>query len=497
MCFWQRSFQKKGEGVGSRNKKYVLIIGAGPAGITAGVELLKSQQFDVTVLERDSVVGGLAKTTDYKGCKYDIGPHHFITEDPAIEEWWKDLMKDDFIKHKRFTRIYYNDHFFHYPLEPTNVIKGLSLIECARSILSYTYYRLFPIKNPKTFEDWVTNKFGYRLFSIFFKTYTEKVWGIKCNKISSDWSAQRIKGFSLSKAIFYAFFGKWFKKNAPRTINNEFYYPSLGSGTLWNKAAQQISNHNHGLVRMNEEVVTIEHHNNYIDALITQHTSSKPQSGAKKLHRIEADYFLSTMPLRTLILSMDPPAPQSVIQAANSLKYRGLITINLIVKKANVCPDHWLYVHEKKVRMGRVGNMNNFSMKMSNNPEHTALSLEYFSFTDEPFWQTEDSELVKLGAQELETIGLAKAEEVIDGFIMRTSEAYPVYDEHYKEHLGEVLGYLSTFKNLHLMGRNGLHRYNNMDIAMLSAMNVVEKLVKEQSTQTTQSKKKSPSQATL
>lgn len=483
--------------MGNKNKKYVLVIGAGPAGLTAGIELLKSNQFDVTVLERDSVVGGLAKTTDYKGYKYDIGPHHFITEDPAIEKWWKELMKDDFIEHKRFTRIYYNNHFFHYPLEPVNVIKGLSLFECMRSILSYAYYRFFPIKKAVTFEDWVTNKFGYRLFSIFFKTYTEKVWGIECSKISSDWAAQRIKGFSLSKAIFYAFFGRWYKKNAPRTINNAFYYPSQGSGTLWEKAALQVYEHEHGLVRLNEEVVTIEHHNNYIDALITQSTGCSTRGGAKKLHRAEADYFLSTMPLKTLILSMDPVAPQSVIDAARALKYRGLITINLVVNKPDVCPDHWLYVHEKSVRMGRVGNMNNFSLKMSNNPNHTALSLEYFSFTDEPFWEKSEKELVELGATELEMIGLAKKEEVIDGFIMRTSEAYPVYDENYKEHLSEVLGYLSTFKNLHLMGRNGLHRYNNMDIAMLSAMSVVNKLIKEQPSSTKSRKQQSSSQATI
>lgn len=464
----------------SNTKKKIIIIGAGPAGLTAGCELLKNSQCTVTVLERDAVVGGLAKTTDYKGCKYDIGPHHFITEDARVETWWKELMQEDFIRHKRFTRIYYNNHFFHYPLEPVNVLKGLSLFECAHSIISYLRYRLSPINPVTSFEDWVTNKFGHRLFSIFFKTYTEKVWGIGCKELSADWAAQRIKGFSLSKAIFYAFFGKWFKKNAPRTINDAFYYPSQGAGTLWEKAAKKITATDQGALYLQQEVVSLEHRDHTIEAVIVRDTGIPGQEKTgQKLTRYTGDYFLSTMPLQKLIMSMDPQPPAAVIKAAKALAYRGLITVNLIINKTSVCPDHWLYVHEKKVRMGRVGNMNNFSLSMSDHPEHTALSLEYFAFVDEAFWQRSDQDLITLGAQELEIIGLIKKDDVIDGMVMRTAEAYPVYDHLYKEHLGAVLDYLSNFKNLHLMGRNGLHRYNNMDIAMLSAFSVVEKIEHE------------------
>jgi protoporphyrinogen oxidase len=466
--------------VGSKTKKHVLVIGAGPAGLTAGVELLKTDRYAVTLLEREDVVGGLARTTDYKGCKFDIGPHHFITEAPHIEAWWKAVMKGDFIKHKRFTRIFYNRHFFHYPLDPVNVIRGLNIFECARSILSYLRYRFFPIKEIKSFQDWVTNRFGARLFSIFFKTYTEKVWGIECHKISSDWAAQRIKGFSLSKAIFYAFFGRWFKKNAPRTLSDEFYYPSRGAGTLWQKVSDQINDFDHSRTYLNQEVVTIEHEDNRITAVMTKNTSTKKKGLAQKPKRIEADYFLSTMPLKTLIHSLDPIAPDKVLRAADSLRYRGLITINLIVKATDVCPDHWIYVHEKTVRMGRIGNMNNFSVKMSDSPDHTALSLEYFAFIDEPFWKKPDDELIAIGTRELESTGLIPKGSVVDGMIMRTSEAYPVYDQNYKEHLSCVLTYLQGFSNLHLMGRNGLHRYNNMDIAMLSALDVVKKITEEQ-----------------
>ncbi len=461
-------------------KKRAIIIGAGPAGLTAGIELLKTGNFEVTVIERDAVVGGLAKTTDYKGCKYDIGPHHFITDSSKIQTWWEDLMEGDFLKHKRFTRIYYKKHFFNYPLEPLNVVIGLNLFECARSIFSYIYYRFFPITEVRSFQDWVTNKFGYRLFSIFFKTYTEKVWGIACDKISADWSAQRIKGFSLSKAIFYAFFGRFFKKNAPRTINDTFYYPSLGSGALWAKASLKIVNHDDGRLVMQQSVVKIQHDGAKILSISTCSEEEKRSGGLQKKIDYTGEHFFSTMPLRELILAMDPLPPEVVISAAKSLMYRGLITVNLIVNKTQICPDHWLYIHEKDVRMGRIGNMNNFSPKMVNDPSHTALSLEYFSFVDEEFWFKSDYELVEIGKQELEKIGLVKAAAVVDGMVMRTSEAYPIYDENYKQHLNVVLSYLAQFDNLHLMGRNGLHRYNNMDIAMLSAMEVVDKVIAQE-----------------
>ncbi len=461
----------------SDKKKHALIVGAGPAGLTAGVELLKTGKFKVSLIEREKMVGGLARTTDYKGYKFDIGPHHFITEAAHIEKWWKDLMGKDFIALKRFTRIYYNKHFFNYPLDALNVVRGLRITECVRSVLSYVWIRLFPIKEVKSFQDWVTNKFGARLFNIFFKTYTEKVWGIPCNKISSDWAAQRIKGFSLSKAIFYAFFGRWFKKNAPRTLSDTFYYPPYGSGTLWNKVASNITSHPGGSITLDELVVSLSHENQKITAV---YSSKVGGTSTKKLDAHVADYFFSTMPLRKLILSMDPAPPEAIRKAAQSLGYRGLITVNLIIDKANMFPDHWLYIHEKSVKMGRIGNMNNFSLGMVADTGHTALSLEYFTFVDDEFWKQTDEELLELGAKELEKIGIVDASRVIDGMIMRTSEAYPLYDENYREHLTAVLGYLSQFENLQLMGRNGLHRYNNMDLAMISAMEAVQKVLDQE-----------------
>ena len=463
-----------------KNKK-VVIVGAGPAGLTAAAEFLKNNKFEVNILEKDSVVGGLSKTTEYNGAKFDIGPHHFITSAQEIDDYWTDLMKDeqgganDFKKLNRFTRIYYKKKYFHYPLQALNVIKNLSFLECVKCVLSYIKISLFPIKKVKTFQDWVANKFGYRLFSIFFKTYTEKLWGIPCTKISADWASQRIKGFSLSKAIFYAFFGKWFKKNAPRTLSDEFRYPQMGAGTLWQKLADNFSKNKNSKIFLSEEVVGITHKNNKIKIVSTR-SSNIPKGVTQRLKEYEVDYLLSTMPLKTLILSMDPLPGHQVVKAARKLIYRGLVTVNFIVNKKNICPDHWLYIHEKEVDMVRIGNMNNFSSKMINNENYTALSLEYFTMQGSDFWQKSDENLIKIGKKELSKLGLLKESEIIDGMVLKVPEAYPVYDQNYKEYLNVVLDYLAQFSNLQLMGRNGQHRYNNMDIAMISAMEAVDKI---------------------
>lgn len=458
-------------------KKKAVVIGAGPAGLTAAQELLQTRQFAVSVLEKEKMVGGLARTTEFKKCHFDIGPHHFLTDSPKILQWWRGIMGADFSEHKRFTRIFYKKHYFNYPLQPINVIRGLNIIECARSISSYAWIRLFPIKEVRSFEDWVTNKFGRRLFFHFFKTYTEKVWGIECHRISADWSAQRIKGFSLSQAIFYAFFGRWCSaKNKPRTLSDAFYYPALGCGVLWNKVADQVTADASGMIALNTEVIGIEHENDRIVSISTKATSAKKARGAATaITYYDVDYCFSSMPLRALILALEPAAPPQVIAAAKALRYRGLITVNLIVNRPHIFPDHWLYIHEKEVRMGRIGNMNNFSSHMVDDAtKRTALSLEYFTFTDEPFWFKSDYELVEIGKRELEKMGIVQSASVVDGMVLRVPDAYPVYDEHYKEHLGTVLQYLERFSNLKMMGRNGLHQYNNMDVAMLSAMDAVD-----------------------
>ncbi len=443
-------------------QKRALIIGAGPAGLTAGYEFAKNHGFAVTIIDKDSLIGGLSKTTEYKGCRFDIGPHHFITEHKHIELWWKSIMGANFIKLKRFTRIYYKKRFFHYPLQPLNAVTNLTLLECVQSVGSYAKACLFPVRNVVSLQDFFVNRFGYRLFSMFFKNYTEKLWGIPCEKISADWAAQRIRNFSLFKAIFFAFFGRWFKKHAPRTIQDEFYYPAHGAGTLWERVGFHIKSCDNCSIGLSEKVVSFEHNNKTISAALTQ-----------KLNRYEADYFFSTMTLCDLVHSLDPLPPAVVLRAAKTLRCRSLIVINLIVNKADICPDHWLYIHEQRVQHIRMGNMNNFSLKMVDHPDHSALSFEYFLFEGDPLWNMTDAELVTLCKHEFGLLGLAKEEAVLDGMVMRTTDAYPIYEENYKEQLNIVRSYLNRFENLQLIGRNGTHSYNNMDVAMLSAMNAV------------------------
>lgn len=469
-------------------KKTVVIVGAGPAGLTAGIEFLKNENFSVNLIEKDNTVGGLAKTVSYKDYKYDIGPHHYITDSKKIESWWKSFFLKEFITLHRFTRIYYKNHFFHYPLEPINVLKGLNIFECIICVTSYLKARLFPYKNPKNFKEWIINSFGKRLFNIFFKTYTEKLWEIPCENISADWATQRIKTFSLSKAIFYAFFGQFFRKNTPRTIQKNFLYPIKGSGSFWEKVAVKLNSSRSGAIKLNEEVISIKHLQNKITTIFTKNTKIKNQT-TLKLNQYKCDYFLSTMPLRDLIARMDPLPPKKITFAAKRLKYRALSIVNFIIDKKNVCPDHWLYIHEKNLKLVRIGNMNNFSIKLLPNAEHTALSLEYFSFTTDNFWKIPDSELIDLAKNELEKIGLVKKSQILDGMVLKIADAYPVYELNYKEDLNLVLDYLTKFKNLKLIGRNGAHQYNNMDTAMLSAMKAVNEIIMEKTEQTMHNKR--------
>ncbi|KKQ33597.1 MAG: Amine oxidase [candidate division TM6 bacterium GW2011_GWF2_37_49] len=462
-----------------KNKKEAVIIGAGPAGLTAGFELLKTQKFAVNIIEKDDQIGGLAKTVSYKNYKYDIGPHHYVTESKEIENWWKDIVKDEFIPLKRFTRIYYNRHFFLYPLEPINALLGLNIFESIRCVCSYFRYKIFP-KKVASYEDWLTNRFGKRLFEIFFKSYTEKLWGIPCSQISADWAAQRIKNFSLGKAIFFAFFGKMFKKYTPRTILNEFYYPIHGSGSLWNKVGKKIINSTYGSINLNEQVVSVEHDNQKIVAVLTKSMLNENEASAQQLKRHEGDYFLSTMTLRNLILSMDPLPPSDVIFAAKQLICRALITINLIINQEHITPDHWIYIHEKNVQTIRIGNMNNFSMMLRPNKQHSAIILECFTFMGDPIWLKTDAELLDQAKNEVAKIGLVKKELVLDGMVLRAPDAYPIYEGNYKLYLNIVYDYLECFKNLKLMGRNGMHQYNNMDTAMISAMNAIKPFIEQE-----------------
>ena len=436
----------------------VVILGAGPAGLTAAYELAKRNVRSV-VLERDDIVGGISRTANYKGYRFDIGGHRFFTKVTPVEDLWKEILGDDLIKRKRMSRIFYKGTFFSYPLKPANALFGLGLFETARCMLSYAKARVFPISPEDSFEDWVSNRFGVRLFQIFFKTYTEKVWGIPTNEIQAEWAAQRIKGLSLTTAIKNALLGERAKDKdgVIKTLIDEFMYPRLGPGMMWEHAADLISAQGSEVV-LNSPVTAVR----WSDSAI-----SNVEAGGETY---SGDHFISSVAIRDLIEAMQPAPPEDVVAAARRLKYRDFVTVALIIDADVLFPDTWIYIHESSVQVGRVQNFINWSPEMIPEGGKSCLGLEYFCFEGDDLWEMSDSELVALGTREIDKLGLVKADLVVDGAVVRMPKAYPVYDRGYSEAVSVVREWLGQFSNLQLVGRNGMHRYNNQDHSMLTAM---------------------------
>ncbi len=441
----------------------VIIIGGGPAGLTAAYQLTKAGIASV-VLEKDRVVGGISRTATHNGYRFDIGGHRFFTKVPAVEAMWREVLGDaDFLRRQRLSRIYYNKRFFHYPLRPANALLGLGLWNSALILASYLKAQLFPQQPEVTFEQWVSNRFGERLYRTFFKTYTEKVWGIPCDQISAEWAAQRIKGLSLLSALKNALLQQQApdKSRVIKTLIDAFDYPRLGPGQMWEAVAARVPE-----VRLGAEVKTIHWSGNRVEAVETANGQ-----------RVDGSHFISSMPLRELILRLSPAAPSDVRAAAEGLKYRDFLTVALIVNRAEVFPDNWIYIHDPEVRMGRIQNFKNWSPDMVPDPNTTCLGLEYFCFAGDGLWTMRDEELIALGKREIEMLGLARAAEVVDGSVVRMPKAYPVYDANYSEHLRVVRAFLGGLTNLQVVGRNGMHRYNNQDHSMLTAMLAVENIL--------------------
>lgn len=435
----------------------VVIIGAGPAGLTAAYELSKHGVRSV-ILEKDSVVGGLARTAEYKGYLFDIGGHRFFTKVSLVERMWREVLGADFITRPRLSRIYYNSKFFQYPLEPLNAFFGLGPLESIRCGLSFLKARLAPRKPEDNFEVWVTNRFGRRLFEIFFKTYTEKVWGIPCREIQAEWAAQRIRGLSLTSLVLNAIKPKpKDRQKAIKTLIHEFEYPRRGPGMMWSKTMAIVESRGCRVVfRAPVEKIRWQ------------------PGGVTAIHAggsvYPAEHFISSMPVRELIRALDPEPPEYVRRAADDFHYRDFLTVALIVRGNNLFPDNWIYVHDPKVRVGRIQNYNNWSPEMVPSPENTCLGLEYFCFEGDGLWAMPDRELVDLGRREVGRLGLVDPTRVIDGAVLRVQKAYPIYDETYRRGLEAVRRFQEVVPNLQLVGRNGMHRYNNQDHSMLTAM---------------------------
>ncbi len=447
-------------------------MGAGPAGLTAAYELLK-RDVPVTVLEKDpDQVGGLARTVEHKGYRFDIGGHRFFSKNQEVEDLWTEILGDEMLTRDRLSRIYYRGRFFAYPIKAVNALLNLGPVEAVRCVASYAHARLLPVKDPKNLEDWVRNQFGRRLFTIFFKTYTEKVWGISTRELSADWAAQRIKSLDLWVVLRSALLPK--RKPGARgeivtTLIDKFRYPRFGPGQMWERVAEISAAKGHPVLH-GRSVARIKHEDGVVTAIVTRNGA-----GASEEHA--GTDFVSSIPIRELVRALDPPAPENVSRAADKLGYRDFISIALMVDRQHVFPDNWIYIHDPGVRVGRIQNFKNWSPDMVPDQSKTCLGLEYFCFEGDGLWTSSDSELVALAKQELQQLGICAASEVFDGVVVRQQKAYPVYDDSYQANVEVVREYLKrALRNLHLTGRNGMHKYNNQDHSMMTALLVARNI---------------------
>jgi protoporphyrinogen oxidase len=441
----------------------VIVIGAGPAGLTAAYALAKEGHSSITVLEADDTVGGIARTAQYKGFRFDIGGHRFLTKNQSVADLWREILGAEFISVQRLSRIHYNGRFFDYPLKPANAFRGLGPLMTVRIVLSYLKWRCRPYAVEENFEQWVTNRFGKLLYEIFFKTYTEKVWGIPCTEIRAEWAAQRIQGLSLARAILKA--TALHNRIGPiKSLIHEFQYPRLGPGQMWEACRDRIVERGHP--------VLIRH---VVDRLhVTAGRVNAVQVRTPEGSKIfEADHVISTMPIRSLVRAFTPVAPDRIRQAAEGLRYRDFIVVVLILKKERLFPDNWIYVHTPGVKVGRIQNFNNWSSAMVPSPDMTCLGMEYFCFKGDGLWESTNEALIALASTELVTLGLGSQSDVVDGTVIRMSKAYPIYDSTYRSHIATVREFIDPIANLHTVGRNGMHQYNNQDHSMLAAMRSV------------------------
>jgi protoporphyrinogen oxidase len=441
----------------------VIIIGAGPAGLAASYTLAGSGVKSL-VLDKGSKVGGLARTEAYQGFRFDIGGHRYHTSMPEIQNFWIEVLGDELITVPRLSRISYRDRFFNYPLNLGNILINLGLIESTQAVLSYLQARLKPYPREENFEQWTVNRFGRRLFNTFFKGYTEKVWGIPCSQIQADWAAQRIQGLSLAALASHILFGT---RNA-RTLIDEFFYPILGSGQMWERVKEKLENQG-TQVLLNSEVTRLYREGNRLSAAIIRHNG--------RIAEVKGEEFISTMPLPHLINRLDPPPPAPVREAAGKLLHRGFILVGLILASADMFPDQWIYVHGPEVKVGRIQNFKNWSSLMAPDPNKTNLGMEYFCNRDDTIWRKSDEELIHLAAWELKKIWKNGSYPLEGGVDIRQEHAYPLYNPGYKECLKIIHEYLSAIENLQTIGRNGLHRYDNLDHSMHTGIEAARKIL--------------------
>ncbi|GGL97413.1 MULTISPECIES: NAD(P)/FAD-dependent oxidoreductase [Micromonospora] len=448
-------------------QQHTVVIGAGPAGLTAAYELTR-RDASVEVVESDDVVGGISRTVERDGWRFDIGGHRFFTKVPQVAALWHEILAaEDFLLRPRMSRIHYRGRLFDYPLKAGNALRNLGVVEATRCVGSYLWSRLRPPADQSHFEGWVSARFGARLYRMFFKTYTEKVWGIPATELQADWAAQRIKNLSLAGAVRNALLPSR-DRTAITSLIEEFEYPKYGPGMMWERCAELVTRAG-GRVTLNAPAQTVHRAGGRAVAVtVTDATGTR---------RIAADHVVSSMPISALVRAMDPPAPEPVRAAADALRYRDFLTVALVVPSTAGFPDNWIYVHTPGVRVGRIQNFGSWSPYLVRDG-FTCLGLEYFVNVGDELWSADDDALVALGTAELARLGLVDPEAVSAGYVVRMPKAYPVYDEGYEQAVETIRRWLAeAVPNVYPVGRNGMHRYNNQDHSMLTAMLTVSNIL--------------------
>jgi len=438
--------------------KPTAVLGGGPAGLTAGY-LLARRGAPVIVLEGEDQLGGLAKTEVRDGFRFDLGGHRFFTKAKEVDDLWHEIMDEEFLRRPRQSRIYWHGKFLEYPLQGMDVIKKLGPVELARCLLSYMVALVKPKGSEDTFDQWVSNRFGKRLYENFFESYTEKVWGVPCSEIRAEWAAQRIKGLSFFAAARAAFFGN--KGDKVKSLISEFNYPRFGPGQMWERMAEEVKA-NGGEVRLNAKVTKIE---------FEGRRAVRVYAGGEV---IEVGAVISSLPLRATAGLADPDLPFEVREAARGLRYRDFMTVALVIDGEDLFPDNWIYIHEPTVRVGRIQNYRSWSPWMVPDPSKACVGLEYFCFQGDDLWTMPEHQLVELAKRELASLGLVDPSKVERGFAVHVPLAYPMYDADYSQRVERIRTWLDPLENFQQVGRNGLHRYNNSDHSMLTAMRAVE-----------------------
>ncbi len=451
----------------------IVIVGAGPAGLTAAYQLTKSG-ITSTILESDSVVGGISRTVERDGWRFDIGGHRFFTKVVAVDDLWFEILgADEFLQRPRMSRIYYRKKLYDYPLKPINALRNLGFIEAVRCVASYGWVRVRPPKDTSNLEGFFASQFGWRLYEHFFHHYNLKVWGVSPAKLSADFGAQRVKGMSLMTAVRDGLTPKFVKNRRGRgqqvtSLIESFNYPKYGPGQMWERAAELVTEAGCE-VRYGATVVRIEHAGGVATQVVAEVDGAETS--------VRASHVISSMPFRDLIRALDPPVPAEVLDAANGLTYRDFITVALVVPKEYSFPDNWIYIHDPGVKVGRIQNFGSWSPYLVKEGR-TCLGLEFFVNEGDDTWTKTDEELIAQGKREIQHLGLADASKVEAGYVVRMPKAYPVYDEHYQANVKVLRDWIATHcSNIMPTGRNGMHKYNNQDHSMLTAMLSVENIL--------------------